>query len=860
MQRARTIGTRFALHDGYPIEDTPFVYLAAPDALRQPAWSGVLLIMTEPLEPAPGVTEAAVAVIDELRDALDGVAAEDAIARLSDAYQASNVRLYRENTQRTIRKRIYLGVTTVMLCGGQLIVAQTPPGQLLVRQDDALYAFPALDSWQPDFQPSRTYDLPNPLGLRFQVEPDVFYSEAAAGDLIVALSSKLARAVASLEEEIRLVDGPEDALALVVDTCERQFVATGHGVTTVVPQRVSPEPVVPARSLPPELEAFDFQSWESGEQPEDLGGQYRRWDTAPLDLTHFTMQTESAHEEGLDWNVTATQGEPELRRATPSPRDLDADHDIHHQWRPANMPNDRSPRPAGDDLPRGGAGVLRHGGVTQGHLRFAADDERFARHGGAGDDVHAHALNVRLGHAPAVYPPAPSPSRARGTGPVELLAGLLLSLTAAVVGVWQITKRDRPIHGPLDDGSFGLPRLQRWDESYRPPRMQRLRSRAPRIEVSRIVLFTFALLVVAGGLFFYYTRSATRDVASANEFALALQQVEARRVEAGGIADAGTAYAVLIDAQTKLDRAAALEGADPAQIATTRGQIAADIANVSGAQRLSNVQVVGGVPAAPSGMTPRLISGGGKLYLLSDAVYQVDTFSSSLVLLLGVGDIVGDEPVRPLRGATWREDRLVVMDSTRSYAFDATRGAWAVEPLSTFDAAGYNSVAAVEAFDRNLYVLTPESGQILKFQAGGYDMAPEDWTAGLANAELRLGVDMAIDGHVLVLLQDGRILDFFRSRLEATLTPQVVPPLERAAAIVAPVGSQYLYLLHAPDGRIIRLSRDGNVVQQFTSASLGAMPILSGAVDLSIDEAAGLAYILANDTIYTVRIPPPPAQ
>ncbi|HMM40961.1 MAG TPA: hypothetical protein PKA95_03585, partial [Thermomicrobiales bacterium] len=82
---------------------------------------------------------------------------------------------------------------------------------------------------------------------------------------------------------------------------------------------------------------------------------------------------------------------------------------------------------------------------------------------------------------------------------MELLVGLVLSLTAAVVGAWQITRRDRPLHGPIDDGTLGLPRVQRWNESYRPPRLQRLRSRSPRFELSRFAIALLVIVVVVGG-------------------------------------------------------------------------------------------------------------------------------------------------------------------------------------------------------------------------------------------------------------------------------------------------------------------------------------------------------------------------
>ena len=58
-----------------------------------------------------------------------------------------------------------------------------------------------------------------------------------------------------------------------------------------------------------------------------------------------------------------------------------------------------------------------------------------------------------------------APTGSGKTTILMMLAGLVLSLTAAVVGVWGVTRRDRPLHGPVDDGMLGLPRLQRW---YRP--------------------------------------------------------------------------------------------------------------------------------------------------------------------------------------------------------------------------------------------------------------------------------------------------------------------------------------------------------------------------------------------------------
>jgi hypothetical protein len=450
----------------------------------------------------------------------------------------------------------------------------------------------------------------------------------------------------------------------------------------------------------------------------------------------------------------------------------------------------------------------------------------------------------------------------RGIVVFELLAGLVLSLTAAVVGVWGVSRRDHPLHGPIDDGMLGMPRLQRWDSSYRPRRMQRLRSRFPRMEISRFVIIFCLLVIVAGVGAFIYSRSTQKTILADQTLENQLAKVTAQRHAALSASDLPAAWAMLIEAKAELEQVAALadDPADDAAIADERAAIASQIQQLSKAQPVGSVQTVGAVPAASDGTTARLVAGDGRVYLLSDGIYQVDVASKSLVLLLKPGDMVDNVPVETLRAAAWRENRLMVIDARRAYVFDPATGGWTVERLGTFDDDGFTDVAAGAAFDFNLYLLARGSGQILKFQAGLYENNPEDWTGGLAHDELMKAADMAVDGDVWVLLEDGKILNFFRSRLEATITPQVVPPLEKMAAIYTAPESAFLYVLSATDGRILRLSREGDLVQQLTTGDKSSM--IAGAEDLVIDEKSGIGYVLANDTIYTLRIPagPPGAE
>ncbi len=177
----------------------------------------------------------------------------------------------------------------------------------------------------------------------------------------------------------------------------------------------------------------------------------------------------------------------------------------------------------------------------------------------------------------------------------ELLAGLVLSLTAAVVGVWGVTRRDRPLHGPIDDGMLGLPRLQRWDTSYKPPRMQRLRSRFPRVEISRFVIVFCLIVVAAGAGAFIYSRSANDSLLAEQTFESELAKVAERRREALTAEDLAAAWAILIDAQTELEQVATLadDGADDPRVVAEATAIADQMTRLSGIRQVGSVQTVG---------------------------------------------------------------------------------------------------------------------------------------------------------------------------------------------------------------------------------------------------------------------------
>lgn len=438
---------------------------------------------------------------------------------------------------------------------------------------------------------------------------------------------------------------------------------------------------------------------------------------------------------------------------------------------------------------------------------------------------------------------------------VELLAGLAMAVVVAAVGVWQLlTRRRRRLAPPPDDGTFGLPRLQKFDDEFQFPDFTPIRRQLPRLPVSRmtglVAVSLIGLLTTALAVSIHNDRERARQ----ERFETLVQTAVQERTLAQEADDPVIARAYLSTASARLDAAAEI-GLDPERIAAERAALRAAVDQVLKIHRLESVQLLGGVPPAPEGVTPRIFFGNGQLYLLTDALYRLDSSGTRLIKLLEPGMEVGGEPVGTLLGAAWGEGAPIAFDGAAAYVLDPATAQWHRLPVGTFGAP-YTGVVAVNGFAGNLYLLLPEPGQILKFLAGSYENAPEDWTGGQFVEQLVGAVDMEIDGRIYVLQPDGSIATFFRGALESDLTPQLDPPLTEAVALAMQPDRPYRYVADR-HGRIVQLDQNGELVRQFVSAE--GVPPLGPIRDIAVDDILGVAYVLTDQALLSVRLPASPA-
>lgn len=447
---------------------------------------------------------------------------------------------------------------------------------------------------------------------------------------------------------------------------------------------------------------------------------------------------------------------------------------------------------------------------------------------------------------------------------MEIVFGVILSLTAAVVGVWQIStrERDRPIHGPKDDGTLGIPHLQRWSMPSRQPRLGSLRRNMPFIDLNRIVVLGVALLIgaalVLGGVFAWDTWQEHRTPDLANQ----LDEVASMHATATSFTDTAHRYEALNQALTAANALIAEQGEGPIDQVyfERRDAIQADLDQLAHAVRITALQPIGAIPQPAAGTNSRLLMAGGRLFLLSDAFYQVDVTSRTLVKLIEPGDQVNGVQVGKITGVTWREDGPLLTDASHAYVYNLSLGTWSVLDLGSTEQVPTppTDIAGIDVYDFNLYALDKATGMVVKFEGGDYAFGADQWSNAVASPELKNAIDFLVNGSVYALLPDGKIIKLYLGEVESVISPSLVPPFDSPVAFGSGTSGKYIYVVNGSDGRVARLDQDGRLVQQFVIDAPEAD--LNHVMDFVVDEATGIAYFVSPAGLYTTQLAAPPAQ
>ena len=156
-------------------------------------------------------------------------------------------------------------------------------------------------------------------------------------------------------------------------------------------------------------------------------------------------------------------------------------------------------------------------------------------------------------------------------------------------------------------------------------------------------------------------------------------------------------------------------------------------------------------------------------------------------------------------------------------------------------------ISSAFVYNRRLYTVDTANNQIYKHNPTqtGYGKGTQ-WLNN--DVDLSKAVDIAIDGDVLILGSDGKILKFESGNAKPFSIKGVDPELNEPTAFWTYNDIDYIAILEPTNKRLILLNKDGSLIDQITDMRWEAP------TGLAIDADEDIAYVLDKGVIYKVDI------
>ena len=336
-------------------------------------------------------------------------------------------------------------------------------------------------------------------------------------------------------------------------------------------------------------------------------------------------------------------------------------------------------------------------------------------------------------------------------------------------------------------------------------------------------------------------------------------------------ADPQTAATLLAQAENSLVEASVIKENQP-EVTALQASIAVqrdELGNVERLYYLPELQRY----TDPGTQLNRIIIQGAEIYVLDtglDRLYRhtLDDLGDTLLpqesnpLLLQRGQDLGGTPVGDIIDMVWmpaaggrQTSDLLILTREGLLEFNSD---WGASPIAISSSDLWQSPVAVSSYFGNFYLLDPQANLLLRYwpTANGYENPAESYFPDSTFVDLSGAVDMAIDGHIYVLYQDGQIKKFLGGEPAPFQLTGLDIPFNNPAALYTASDEQiqHLYVADAGNRRIVQLTKDGQFVRQFK-------PRLEDNIEfddlrsLYVDEISEKMFILNGSSLYAPNIP-----
>lgn len=224
-----------------------------------------------------------------------------------------------------------------------------------------------------------------------------------------------------------------------------------------------------------------------------------------------------------------------------------------------------------------------------------------------------------------------------------------------------------------------------------------------------------------------------------------------------------------------------------------------------------------------------------RFYTIDPTTKQIDEKNGDLLPGIEKADTPKEKDVMVLFG---KDNRMAEYRADTS-ALQITDVSFPNANTSLMDLALYN---------QRLYTLDPANNQIYRHSKTqtGYDKGTP-WIQD-ASLDIRNASAFAIDGDIYLLKKNGEVLKISKGIREDFSMQGLDPVLEDPGDIWTYNDVNFIYILEAKNKRVIRLTKEGKLVRQYTA------DVWKAPTGMLVDEAEKTIYVLDDDIVYSFGI------
>ncbi len=405
------------------------------------------------------------------------------------------------------------------------------------------------------------------------------------------------------------------------------------------------------------------------------------------------------------------------------------------------------------------------------------------------------------------------------------------------------------------------------NDGYGPPANEGRRQRAGLPGGRMLVLACLGLSVAVVVVAFVLVNGAVNSGDSTKAVNL-VRSAEQKRAAAQLGADSNPVQARALLAQAQLDlEAARKEKATLPEIVTEQNALLITGNNINRVVIPTDLRL--SLDLSSQGAGVKLSRGilnptGDALYLLDSgrgAVYVGDA-TGAVKTILKTGDKSGNAVFgKPVKMVSRPDGIMVLDDGNILWLYNKNSDLWTAQTLGGTANWGSQAVQQAASYQGNLYLVGPDNGQILKYNAGNYTNNPDEWLNPALVPQLNLSnaAGLSIDGTVYTLTKDGKLVQLARptgkdkgeilQQFDLKASDRLGPPLSSPADLnVGSLDYPYAFVLDS-EKRLMQFSKtDGSFIQQFQAAT--DHKEFDNLQDVTIDEANKKIYLIGLQKVY----------